>query len=317
MQRFTSRLGWGIAGVLAILVVASVGRIAFGGPLDPPVGVGTPTGKTVITSVPYTISAPGSYVLNSDLACYDLCYDSAALSISSLFGEVTLDLQGFHLVNGTLDGIGIDVTAVNSSTVEIRNGVVRASDGDSIQTASLAGMNVKDVKVESWQGTAVLCNGGDNVTIESSTVIGSSGIRGLGGCTVVAKNNIVRAASGMGIEIQGSDGVISGNIVEATGINIWVNGGSSNAILENAVRNQGTDTPISVNASYNQVDGNVIDGNGVATAISALGSFNVVTRNRACNVTTTPFADSGANNTFGPTQTRFTPLSNPWANVWC
>jgi hypothetical protein len=71
MRSFLTKAGWMVAGVLAFALVATLARDVIGGPLDPP---GPPAStqpvvepRTPISSIPYTISAPGSYFLTKNL----------------------------------------------------------------------------------------------------------------------------------------------------------------------------------------------------------------------------------------------------------
>ena len=71
MRGVLDRLGWVLAGVVAIVTVMAIARVVAGGPLDPPAppagtdGVKLP--GTPISSLPYSISAPGHYYVTRDL----------------------------------------------------------------------------------------------------------------------------------------------------------------------------------------------------------------------------------------------------------
>jgi hypothetical protein len=88
---------------------------------DGDIYVGGPYG-TKITSLPYTISAPGAYYLGGDLS-----YSGNGEGIAVNADNVTLDLMGFTLTN---TGTGTETRRVGISmysrkNVEIRNGTVR------------------------------------------------------------------------------------------------------------------------------------------------------------------------------------------------
>src|ERR1017187_8409666 len=95
------------------------------GSLTPP-GAPTPTMKsldqiearTPISSVPYTISAPGSYYLTGNLAV------SSGTAITITASQVTLDLNGFTLssTEATPTGTGILLEVGGNSDITIRNG---------------------------------------------------------------------------------------------------------------------------------------------------------------------------------------------------
>ena len=96
---------------------------AFGqGALTPP-GAPAPTMKsldqieprTPISSLPFTITQPGSYYLTTNLTG-----NPGGITISA--GDVTLDLMGFALVGGTGDGVFVSGSRTN---IAIRNGAVR------------------------------------------------------------------------------------------------------------------------------------------------------------------------------------------------
>src|SRR5437667_9194781 len=90
MESIRNKLGWGLSAALALLLLAALAGVVHGGPLDPP-GPVAPTGKTVITSLPFTISQPGSYILNGDLT------GSSGDGITIQTDWVTIDLNGFTL----------------------------------------------------------------------------------------------------------------------------------------------------------------------------------------------------------------------------
>src|SRR5437762_3077985 len=90
-----------LAGFLLLCTLNPKHSICFGqGPLTPP-GPPAPLFKTLqqieprtpISSAPFTISAPGSYYLTTNLT------GGTGITISA--NEVNLDLMGFRLVGGT------------------------------------------------------------------------------------------------------------------------------------------------------------------------------------------------------------------------
>jgi hypothetical protein len=76
---------------------------------------------TKISSLPYTISAPGYYYFNGNLSI-DL---SAGTAITISASNVTLDLMGFSLINTHAAGFAANGIVINGlAGVEIRNGTV-------------------------------------------------------------------------------------------------------------------------------------------------------------------------------------------------
>ena len=76
-------------------------------------------GETVITSVPFTITAPGTYVLNSDLVL-PLSVSGAAIIIRA--SNVVLDLKGHVLAQAP--GGAKAIYAQDRSDITIRNGTI-------------------------------------------------------------------------------------------------------------------------------------------------------------------------------------------------
>jgi hypothetical protein len=73
--------------------------------------------RTPISSVPYTISAPGSYYLTGNLAV------SSGTAITITTNQVTLDLNGFTLSSTEATPTGMDILLTGgNSDITIRNG---------------------------------------------------------------------------------------------------------------------------------------------------------------------------------------------------
>ncbi len=106
----------------ALLCLALAIAPALAGPLDPPTGSVATTGPTQIFSVPYTISAAGSYRLSRNL----VIVPTGNLGITISASNVTLDLSGFTLdgVNVLFGGTAITI-APSVTNVTIRNGTVQ------------------------------------------------------------------------------------------------------------------------------------------------------------------------------------------------
>jgi hypothetical protein len=89
--------------------------------------------------LPFTLTAPGTYVLVSDLACAPSTY---AITIpTNLTGPVIVDLKGF-----TITGAGISIgqpppgpAVSNAFPITVRNGTItNVAVGVSVQTVSIA-----------------------------------------------------------------------------------------------------------------------------------------------------------------------------------
>jgi hypothetical protein len=83
-----------------------------------------------ISSLPFAITAPGTYVLTGNLSFSEI-QNVAAITIStSVSGPVILDLKDFTLTGGGGDSIGIGIgffagtNVSNTSPIAIRNGTL-------------------------------------------------------------------------------------------------------------------------------------------------------------------------------------------------
>lgn len=137
---------------LAILVAPVFSRAQ--GPLTPP-GAPAPSMKTLeqieartpISSIPITISTPGSYYLTANLTGAS---NSAGITISA--SDVTLDLNGFALtgVPGSLEGINVPAAQNN---IAIRNGTIR--------DWGLFGVDANKAENSIFEGLRLFTNGWD------------------------------------------------------------------------------------------------------------------------------------------------------------
>jgi hypothetical protein len=212
MAALMNKLGWVLAGVLALLVLAAAARLAFGGPLDPPVSVGTPTGKVQINSLPYTISSPGSYILNADLTCSSCTSGQDGITIAA--SQVTIDLNGFEINGVPGSGSGIKVSG-SRGNIQVKNGTVQnwAGLGGVVLTdaASNTSVNtiVEDLRV-SGNEWGISCHVG---TVRNNRVHSNDiGIRTVDGCHVV--DNDLSANITFGIDVAGNRNLVDGNHVD-------------------------------------------------------------------------------------------------------
>jgi len=176
------------------------------------------SGQTIINSVPYTINAPGTYVLGSNLT-----YSSAAgAAITILSSNVTLDLGGHYLYFPGTPTSNVGVYVHNVGNVIIQNGIIAVfTYGVDFDRTGATALNSGNI-VQNLRLT--------NVTygVVLSTVAES----------IVRNNQItsLTAAVGDGILISGSGGnLVSGNVI--SGFFEGVFGGGGNYCLENMVSN--------------------------------------------------------------------------------
>ena len=165
---------------------------AFGqGALTPPPGPPAPTMKTLdqldakleprtpISSLPFTISQPGSYYLTGNLTGV-----SGQDGITIATSDVTLDLVGFALtgVAGSLKGVSI---SGGTSNIAVRNGTVRSWGGEGVDAGSASNGQFQDLRLSANGGFAGLI-AGDGSTVSGCVARGNTrdGIFTGFGCTI-------------------------------------------------------------------------------------------------------------------------------------
>lgn len=233
--------------VLSLALGAGVlSERAAAGPLSPPTGVVTSTGKTLTEVAPETainpptspttpgamvrISIPGSYYLTGNL----LITGTGLAGIEIAAPDVTLDLRGFRILGSPTSGAGI--TGGSFSTgFKVVNGTITGTNGAGILFSAATDVVVENVRVQSagnWGisvGTgarvigcqAIGCtSGGFNLgvgsTIADSTARGNSagiGILTSGAATIsncLSTGNLIGFQLGVGTSVDGC--VASGNL---------------------------------------------------------------------------------------------------------
>ncbi len=121
MTRFASTvLAWGRRALLAAVFLLPAGLRAQ---------------VTTISSVPYTISSPGKYVLGFNVAMGS----ASGPAITVAASEVDLDLGGYNLIGGTSATSGVYVSG--AAVVHVRNGYITGF------TTGVTVYNASDVEV--------------------------------------------------------------------------------------------------------------------------------------------------------------------------
>lgn len=161
------------------------------GSLTPP-GAPAPTMKTldqieartVISSLPYTITNPGSYYLTENLT---VSGGAAGIIVSS--DNVTIDLNGFSLVggaSGTNPGINVPTAHKNLC---VRNGTLTGWTNGAISAVNVTGSLFEKLRLVANSGTAAL-NAGTASTIKECVATANTSSFGTGfrtgnSCTVL------------------------------------------------------------------------------------------------------------------------------------
>jgi hypothetical protein len=232
IDRIQNKFAWVLLTVVTLILVATLAGVVRGGPLDPP-GPVAPTGKTVIPSLPYTISQQGSYVLNGNLTGV-VGQDGITISASN----VTIDLQGFEISGGGSSGYAITGLPLNPANVAVRNGTIRNWDGG--QAVRLGdGAVVDDLRVyasASGLGGIVLGNNSrlSNCHVEGYTNI-ASGIS-VGTDSIV--DNCVSTRNQTGITAADGVTILNSTVTGSTGVEI--NAGARATIENCNVDGKGT-----------------------------------------------------------------------------
>lgn len=193
------------------------------GSLTPPPGTPAPTMKTLdqveprtpISSIPYTISTPGSYYLTGNLT-------SGAAGISIDADDVTLDLNGFEISFSPGAGVyGVSIVNIHRN-ITVRNGSVRVPTGGVVAPASsCTQLLVENVRVDVSAGSGLGIYLGNNGIVTGCAVRGNSSAAGIHtgfsskvvGCIVVGQSS---GPSAYGIEV-GDYSMVTGCTANSNG----------------------------------------------------------------------------------------------------
>lgn len=279
--------------ILALFLGALIPYAHAQGPLLPPAGP-APTMRTLqqieprtpISGLPYAITQPGSYYLETNLAA---AVGSNGITIST--NDVTLDLLGFTLAGATNSAYGIGVVGIRRNMV-IRNGVIRGFG---------IGVDASGADNSRYQDLRVVLNRGDGLRIGQYAVLegclvmenAGDGLQGYQG--TVVRNCVVSSNSLNGI-LLGPDSLAADCLVADNGQAGLVAGANStvercqvlrsgtrgvvlhrdSAVRQCTVQNAGQEGIIATNHN-NVIEQNRVTGSGIGLALRGHG--NVVTGN--------------------------------------
>jgi len=141
---------------------------------------------TAMTSLPYTITTPGIYCLNSSLSVI-----GSGIAIEA--SDVTVDLNGH-----ALDVTGIGIGSSGRSNVTVRNGTIRGgSYGVSLGGIGTSGNLVERMRVEASMESGIVVQG-HGAEVRNNVLIG------VGHSTSGVKFGI-HASSGAGIRVSDNE----------------------------------------------------------------------------------------------------------------
>lgn len=167
---------------------------------------------TRISSIPYTITAPGFYYLTQDLSMTASFGPNNAITVNA--DDVTLDLMGFRLYcTGSGDTIGISIQG--RKNVEVRNGTVRGFPAGGIYD-QIGGYSYRfiNLRLENNGIWGINLSTGYYHLIHNCNITenGNSGIALTGyGCKIT--RNVVSKNGLRGIACNGSGDSLVGNVV--------------------------------------------------------------------------------------------------------
>jgi hypothetical protein len=327
--------------ILLLLVLAvGIGIVAMlstgvrGGPLDPVSTPGSTDGVrlpgTAISSLPFTINAPGNYYVTRNLT------SAGGTGITIASSNVTLDLGGFTLDGANVGqyGVQLDQTAAAKSVV-VRNGSVSRwtvwgfdlhtpqeqgvlaenlaannnNSGIRITRGSLRGctaMNNTNYGVQAGLSEVSSCVARQNTTgIDASEGTVRDCVTSANtNAGIVSVSSLVEGCTSVGDRwgiLAAASNVHHNNVSfsQSDGIRLQAPTGLS-TVADNKVNTPGQSVPASgiyVESSNNQVVRNLVtSGVGISVGVNVVGLYNVIDGNSAIQNGSWGFTVTGTNN---------------------
>ncbi len=170
-----------LLGAVGLAGVAALAHVAKAGPLNPPAGPISSSGKTLkeveprtaltpVPGQPIDIPGPGSYYLTAD----------ANNGIRIFTSDVSIDLNGFAVRRGSLGGAIVQSIATVASRLRVRNGLIDIATGGtaiSLDFGNNDGLVLEDLVISSGSGsTPQVVTGGAPNAIVRRCVFSATGI---------------------------------------------------------------------------------------------------------------------------------------------
>ena len=301
------RLVLACAGLSAVLLVVATGT--------PTAGPSVPQTATTIcrcerripiSSLPYDITAPGSYYVTRDLV------GTFAYGIGISADDVTLDLNGYTL-HGSGGGGGILVFDPQKN-ITIRNGGVRGWSNDGIQAGNVTSGRLQHLVADGNGASGLVAGFNCQVLDCSASFNGDIGILARSGSIVSncsARSNelgFVGLLPANGLLIQGC--TFSSN----TDDGIQLNNATGCTLLENDCQANADRGIYLSECKGNRLDSNHCASNAVGLEIVGAASQNNVVVRNSCRMNTTSNYGTLAGSDVGPIGTAAASTS-PWANL--
>ncbi|NOT01354.1 MAG: right-handed parallel beta-helix repeat-containing protein [Phycisphaerales bacterium] len=216
-----------IAFAVAAVVSFTSAPWVHAGDLNPPPGVIFATNRITLNAqsitLPYTISASGSYVLTSDLRGV-----AGQDGIIITTDNVTLDLNGFSLLGVPGSGDGVQATG-SRRNLTIRNGVIRDWGGMGVRAGQFP-----DIFAHSrYEGLTITGNSGGGAQIGTESIVtgcvadANTGFGFNVNAGVLIVHSVASGNSGNGIEALGTENV---NVVDCNARNNGIVGITVSAV---------------------------------------------------------------------------------------
>jgi hypothetical protein len=212
--------------------------------------------RIAITTLPFTISASGSYYLVSDL--------TASNGITVDVNNVTIDLCGFSLIGSTNSGNGIYMNGRNN--VEVRNGTIRNFNiGINETSGSGRSHRVIGVRAVFNAGEGIQLTGRDH-TVQSCTASNNG--------TLSSGGSVYGIYAGTRSTVTGNTANNNGTSTSATVYGILASDGST--IIGNISSNNGASATASTVYGIKTGDGCTVSGNtAFENGISAVSVYGL------------------------------------------
>lgn len=205
-----------------------------------------------ITSIPFTISQSGAYLLADNMT--NTTAGADGITITS--GQVTLDLGGFVLSADTIAGDDGIFVSGDRSGIRIINGHIDGWSGDGINADSCDSCLFENLTISNNTQNGLLTgvaavvkhvmasfNGQDGIDVDASTVVtlstarenGGNGIQGATGVTVAQSGSFANSIHGIDV---GSGGNIT-NCTTRDNVRFGYELGSASIVLQSSAHDNG------------------------------------------------------------------------------
>ena len=276
----------------------------FGLCLGPTLSLFAQDPRTPISSLPYKITAEGSYYLTANLTA-----TGAGAGITIAADNVTLDLDGFALVGGGSGSVtGINVPATHKNIL-IRNGTVRGWTYGGINASNANNSVIQDIRLSNNAAPSIFYNIaaltiGNGSIVKGCFVANNTNASGISIGTASTVTGCVARANPQGAGIRSSDNCyVFGNISDSNGTGITM--GSGNRIESNScTSNAGAGILVPSGATNNLVIRNSSRANNP--------NYNIAPGNRYGSIVNLTSGLTGAAN--GDYAASTIATTDPWAN---